>query len=116
MTCTNHCFKGNRRYFLFNQKFNISMCQGLSVRFNMWLKNIADLTVLNILDTTYHSISPPKRVGRSLIQSLLQLKEWMQRLEMFINKDGCACAYYGSQFTQHSQLIINSLDPETVEM
>ena len=46
--CTRYCVKGDGHYFLFNQKFNIVMCQGLYTRSNMWVKNIAALTVLDI--------------------------------------------------------------------
>lgn len=33
--CTRYYVKGDGHYFLFNQKFNIVMCQGLYTRSNM---------------------------------------------------------------------------------
>lgn len=48
LVMTSHNIQGTRHCSLFNQKFNIIMCQVLYVRSNMWVKNIAELIVLDI--------------------------------------------------------------------
>lgn len=67
---TSHNIQGTRHCSLFNQKFNIIMCQVLYVRSNMWVKNIAELIVLDIPIYNLPQHTDSKRAEQSNSESL----------------------------------------------